>query len=625
MLLIDFIKNKPKMKMKKRILAQISFVILSSQAIAQLKVVTGGAVGIGTTTPTSSYKLDVNGDVIFTSYGKLKFTAADKYVGPTGASSDLGLISTTTAAWLRIGSTGGLALWGQTGGASGSTPDAFLTTSGNFGIGTTGASEKLQVQGNGLFATSGGTVVSAALIKGNYTYSSATTPDYTWYGDATTGIFHPSSGSIIGFTIGGAEKMRIHSTGNVGIGTTTTAPAEKLEVVGNAIFPSSTTYTFAPLIHASTNISSTLPDFTWAGDATTGITHPGAWQMAFTTNDGTGSGAERMRISYDGNIGIGDNTPAALFTVGSGDLFQVASTGHTRTIDGTAGAPAFSFATSGSTDNGMYKSATDEVSFSTAGTQRVVITALGTVGIANSAPGSTYKLNVSGSAFATGTWVASDNRYKKNIKAIESPLAKIMKMNGKTYEFKLEEFKAMNFNEGVNYGFIAQELKEILPEAVKQDENGFYSVNYDEVIPLLVEGIKAQQQTIETLKDKVEEMQAGINNMKSDIGDCCKANQSVSQLNSISGNVKNSLDQNIPNPFTEKTQINYTITTAFQNASISIFDMQGTLLKTFDHLSVTDGKGSLIISGNELKAGMYMYSLIIDGKEIDTKRMILTK
>ena len=51
--------------------------------------------------------------------------------------------------------------------------------------------------------------------------------------------------------------------------------------------------------------------------------------------------------------------------------------------------------------------------------------------------------------------------------------------------------------------------------------------------------------------------------------------------------------------------------------------MQGTLLKTVN-LSNT-GKGSIIINGGELNAGMYMYSLVANGKEIDTKRMILTK
>jgi hypothetical protein len=83
------------------------------------------------------------------------------------------------------------------------------------------------------------------------------------------------------------------------------------------------------------------------------------------------------------------------------------------------------------------------------------------------------------------------------------------------------------------------------------------------------------------------------------------------------------LYQNNPNPFSVSTTINYYLDNNASNASILIFDMQGTLLKTVT-LSNT-GKGSIVISGGELNAGMYMYSLVANGKEVDTKRMILTK
>ena len=83
------------------------------------------------------------------------------------------------------------------------------------------------------------------------------------------------------------------------------------------------------------------------------------------------------------------------------------------------------------------------------------------------------------------------------------------------------------------------------------------------------------------------------------------------------------LHQNAPNPFTEKTIIKYVIPENVQKASVLIFNMQGTLLKTYDNL--LSNNGELIINGGELEAGMYMYSLIVDGKEIDTKKMILSK
>ena len=58
-------------------------------------------------------------------------------------------------------------------------------------------------------------------------------------------------------------------------------------------------------------------------------------------------------------------------------------------------------------------------------------------------------------------------------------------------------------------------------------------------------------------------------------------------------------------------------------AMLYIFDMQGALLKS---IPVTDrGNVSVTIDGGELNAGMYIYSLIADGKEVASKRMILTK
>jgi hypothetical protein len=57
-------------------------------------------------------------------------------------------------------------------------------------------------------------------------------------------------------------------------------------------------------------------------------------------------------------------------------------------------------------------------------------------------------------------------------------------------------------------------------------------------------------------------------------------------------------------------------------SAIYIYDMQGTQIKKIP----INGKNSqnIVIQGSELKAGMYMYSLIIDGKVIDTKKMVLT-
>lgn len=99
---------------------------------------------------------------------------------------------------------------------------------GKVGIGTTNPLVQLSVNGDALFTNTTGTPSSAAYIRGNSAVSAATNPEYSWYGDLTTGIFHPATG-IIAFTKSGAETMRIHSNGMVGIGKT--SPASKLDIV----------------------------------------------------------------------------------------------------------------------------------------------------------------------------------------------------------------------------------------------------------------------------------------------------------------------------------------------------------------------------------------------------------
>jgi hypothetical protein len=83
------------------------------------------------------------------------------------------------------------------------------------------------------------------------------------------------------------------------------------------------------------------------------------------------------------------------------------------------------------------------------------------------------------------------------------------------------------------------------------------------------------------------------------------------------------LTQNMPNPFSENTSIHYTLYNPVKEASIFIFDLQGTLIKEFPDLN--HGNGEITIRGYELKPGMYFYTLMVDGIEIDTKRMILKK
>ncbi|MDR3339504.1 MAG: T9SS type A sorting domain-containing protein [Candidatus Symbiothrix sp.] len=71
----------------------------------------------------------------------------------------------------------------------------------------------------------------------------------------------------------------------------------------------------------------------------------------------------------------------------------------------------------------------------------------------------------------------------------------------------------------------------------------------------------------------------------------------------------------------EKTEIRYLLPAEVQSAEIYVFDMQGRQLKKLP----ANKSGSIEIKGSDLQAGMYLYTLVVDGKQVDTKRMILTK
>lgn len=79
------------------------------------------------------------------------------------------------------------------------------------------------------------------------------------------------------------------------------------------------------------------------------------------------------------------------------------------------------------------------------------------------------------------------------------------------------------------------------------------------------------------------------------------------------------LNQNVPNPFAEQTTITYNIPQNSGFAQIIFYNHLGQLIKVVD--IKTKGKGQLNVFANDLTNGIYSYSLIIDGKIHDTKKM----
>ena len=104
---------------------------------------------------------------------------------------------------------------------------------------------------------------------------------------------------------------------------------------------------------------------------------------------------------------------------------------------------------------------------------------------------------------------SSDIRFKENIIAIETPLDKISKIGGYTYDWKQENHIEHGY-EGNDVGVIAQEIEAVLPQLVQTRENGYKAVKYDKLVALLIEGIKEQQKQIDDLVSKVNSLENKI-------------------------------------------------------------------------------------------------------------------
>ena len=82
-----------------------------------------------------------------------------------------------------------------------------------------------------------------------------------------------------------------------------------------------------------------------------------------------------------------------------------------------------------------------------------------------------------------------------------------MMMQGVNYYWKTSDFPAMNFNNKMQMGFIAQDVEKIFPEMVFTDEAGYKSVDYSRLTPVLVETIKEQQKQINEISTRLKQVE----------------------------------------------------------------------------------------------------------------------
>jgi hypothetical protein len=115
---------------------------------------------------------------------------------------------------------------------------------------------------------------------------------------------------------------------------------------------------------------------------------------------------------------------------------------------------------------------------------------------------------VSGNGFMwcrLGGYFGSDLNMKQDIRNIQSPLGKVMKLHGVSYRYKDPKGKSAE-EEDDRMGLIAQEVEKVVPEVVKEMNDGTKAIAYTDLIGLLVEAMKEQQTQIETLQKQVEKL-----------------------------------------------------------------------------------------------------------------------
>lgn len=139
-----------------------------------------------------------------------------------------------------------------------------------------------------------------------------------------------------------------------------------------------------------------------------------------------------------------------------------------------------------------------------------------------------------------------------------------------------------------------------------------YGANYNQLIPVLLKAIKELKGQLDSLSNRnfgeSETMSRGT----------------TSSLESgYSENIMPSMSQNIPNPFSERTDIAITLPESVRKAVLYIYDMTGKQLE--QHEVAGRGETTMTIYADRMDNGMYIYALVADGRVVTSKKMIVAK
>lgn len=212
----------------------------------------------------------------------------------------------------------------------------------------------------------------------------------------------------------------------------------------------------------------------------------------------------------------------------------------------------------------------------------------------------------------------SDARAKENIQPLAAGLNKILGLRPVSYSWKRNNSDMLKTvatktdtlntvscgpeeDGALQYGFLAQEVEAVFPEAVKTNESGSKMINYTAMIPLLVQAIQELQATVEFQARKIEELASNGN------------------METLKADTKNKIVSCLPNPTTGNVEFKLMFDNSANSANLKICSLDGIEVKQLPVSTVTD-----IVFDNvsSLKAGVYIVFLIVDGKLCDSTRLI---
>lgn len=533
---------------------------LANQVVSfRISILSGSSVGptvfsethVATTNGHGIANLRIGqGTLVSGAFASINWSGAQHYVkvelDPLGGSSftNMGISQLVSVPYAKFAETSGSSIWGLNG------SNTFYN-GGNVGIGddtpaaslTVGNGDKLQIHGSDgdivftddegslRFANVSGT--SAPMIQMFQTGTNNPTRMFLAHSPAfpNWGIQYNDTSDAFTWIGDNIPVFQVQLAGQQRVGVGTFNPTAKFHVSTNsATGTGHIKLTETQLDYSRITMNNNIHANFWDLAAITDTNLTNATFNVFHSDAG-----DILSVNARKRVGINDNTPAYPLEInGNGEtrglnlyntlptttsstfnygvivnMAQAANTGFPRLFN------LYGFSTDADAylSYGCYGFASNASNFN-----------YGVYGVAGTTLG--YAGYFSGNTYCSGSYVTSDEKFKKDIVPIKNGLDVVLSLKPRSYTYDTRTFDYMNLSEGTQYGFLAQEVEQVLPSLVKYSFQGFEedrigtgageqgiefkALNYDGIIPILVSGMQEQQQLIDAQQKLIQALESRL-------------------------------------------------------------------------------------------------------------------